>query len=141
MERLVLVRHESGDQGTFGTLDVRGIRFFTGELPWRDNRSSVSCIPPGLYRCAWTMSARFRRNMYLVGPVPARAGIRKHSANLMGDVALGFRAQLNGCIALGEKLGWIDGQKAVLLSAPAVRRFEAMMGGKAFDLEVCDASA
>lgn len=136
MERVTLTRMESGDQGTFGRLVARGQAFFTGELPWRDNAPNVSCIPAGLYECRWTMSARFKRQMYLIHPVTGRSGIRKHSANLMGDAALGYRAQVNGCIALGERLGWIDRQKAVLLSVPAVRRFESLMGGESFDLEV-----
>jgi hypothetical protein len=74
--------------------------------------------------------------MYLLLGTEPRAGIRKHPANLMGAIDKGFRAQLNGCIALGEKLGWIDGQKALLLSAPAMRRFESIMGGKPFTLEI-----
>ena len=139
MERAYLVRLDRGDQGVFGRIEVPGLTLFTGELPWRENAPGISCIPEGIYRCAWTLSPRFRRFMYLVGEVVGRAGIRKHSANLMGDVALGFRAQLNGCIALGEKLGWINGQKALLLSVPAVRRFETRMGGKPFELEVCNA--
>lgn len=74
--------------------------------------------------------------MYLLIGTEPRAGIRKHSANLMGDDAMGYRRQLNGCIAFGEKLGWIDGQKALLLSSPAVRRFETHMGHRPFTLEI-----
>jgi hypothetical protein len=54
----------------------------------------------------------------------------------MGDDTMGYMKQLNGCIALGEKLGWMDGQKALLLSAPAVRRFEDHMGRVPFKLEI-----
>ena len=54
----------------------------------------------------------------------------------MGDAAKGFRAQLNGCISVGERLGWIDGQKALILSAPAIRRLEAHFAGKPFTLEI-----
>jgi len=79
--------------------------------------------------------------MYLVEAVDKRTGIRKHSANLMGDIKKGFKAQLNGCISLGERLGWIDGQKAVLLSAPAMRRFENLMGGKPFVLEITNGNS
>ena len=71
----------------------------------------------------------------LLGTEP-RTGIRKHPANFMGDAALGLRSQLNGCIALGERLGWMDGQKALLLSAPAVRRFESHMSHRPFLLEI-----
>jgi hypothetical protein len=46
---------------------------------------------------------------------------------------------LNGCIAIGEKLGWMSGQKALLLSAPAVRRFETHMNKQPFELEIVNA--
>ena len=74
--------------------------------------------------------------MYLVDGVRGRAGIRFHAANLMG--AAPFRSQLNGCIALGERLGHIEGQKALLLSAPAMRRFETYFAGQSFTLEIQD---
>ena len=134
--RAILQRLETGDQGTFGRVTLGDLTLFTGELPWRENASNVSCIPAGLYKCVWTYSNHFKRFMYLVAPVIGRAGIRIHAANLMGDAAMGFRAQLNGCVALGERLGTIASQRALLLSAPAVRRFEALTRGKPFELEV-----
>lgn len=79
--------------------------------------------------------------MYLLLGTNPRAGIRKHPANLMGDKSLGYRAQLNGCIAAGERLGWIEGQKALLLSAPAVRRLEAAMRWQPFTLEIRNGTA
>jgi hypothetical protein len=138
----VIERLETGDQGTFGRIWTRGLSLFTGEQPWRDNASNVSCVPPApvaepeTYRVVWTFSPRFRRFMYLLLGTAPRSGIRKHPANLMGDRALGFRSHLNGCIALGERLGWLGGQKAILLSGPAVRRFESHMGHAPFLLEV-----
>lgn len=74
--------------------------------------------------------------MYLVENVNKRSGIRIHSANFMGDLTLGYKCQLNGCIALGEKFGVVNGQKAVLLSNPAIRKFESLMSGQSFVLEV-----
>lgn len=139
---VVLERLETSNQGTFGWIWTRGLLLFTGELPWRENRFNVSRIPPEpagaprLHRVAWTYSPRFRRMMYLLLGTEPRTGIREHPANFMGDAALGLRSQLNGCIALGERLGWMDGQKALLLSAPAVRRFEAHMGHRPFLLEI-----
>ena len=132
----VLTRLDGSGQGTFGRIVGPGITLFTGELPWRENRPSISCIPEGLYRVEWTWSPRFRRLMYLVSGVVVRTGIRKHPANLMGDAALGYKSQLNGCIAIGERLGWMDGQKAILLSAPAVRRFEDAMNRQPFTLGI-----
>jgi hypothetical protein len=133
---LILQRLETGDHGTFGRLIAGGRVFFTGELPWRGNAPNVSCIPPGLYRGVWTLSPRFKRWMYEIIPVDKRAGIRVHSANFMGANDRGMKWQLNGCIALGQKLGWMDGQKALLLSKPAIRAFETFMDGQTFQLEV-----
>ena len=56
----------------------------------------------------------------------------------MGAADMGFLSQLNGCISLGERLGWMDGQKAVLISRPAVTDFEITMQRKPFILEVRD---
>lgn len=139
MKRAVLQRIETGDQGTFGILITDdGSWFYSGELPWRDNRSNISCVPAGEYTCTFTYSPRFKRRLYLVGPVLNRSGIRKHSANLMGDASKGYKAQLNGCISLGEKLGWLDGQKAILVSQPAISKLERLMEGKPFILEIKD---
>jgi hypothetical protein len=71
--------------------------------------------------------------------VPKRAGIRIHSANFMGDASKGFHSQLNGCVALGERLGIMEGQKALLLSKPAIRKFENCMGKQPFLLEIKNA--
>ena len=132
---MILQRFESTDQGTFGHLGS----WFTGELPWRNNAAQVSCIPADIYQVAWTWSPRLRRLTYRVLAVPGRSGVLIHSSNLMGDASLGFRAQLQGCISLGERLGRIDGQKALLISRPAVRAFEDMMGRRPFELEIRDA--
>lgn len=136
MKSAVLERLETGDHGTFGRIIVDDLILFTGELPWRDNSPNISCIPAGKYTCAWTFSPAFKRMMYAVGPVGGRAGIRIHPANLMGDKASGLRCQLNGCIAIGERLGTMQTQKAILLSAPAVRRLEDFTGRTNFSLEI-----
>ena len=137
MKKVELERFESSDEGTFGILKAGfGQYFFTGELPWRDNASNVSCIPKGTYVCIWTKSPRFGRCMYLIDRVEKRSGVRIHAANFVGDDTKGFRKQLHGCIALGEKLGWLGGQKAVLVSRPAMRRFEKLAGGRPFELEI-----
>jgi len=137
LPHVVIERAETGDQGTFGRLYAPGgFRRYTGELPNRANAPNLSCIPAGTYMVEWTFSPVFRRFMYILLGTAPRAGIRAHSANFMGDKAKGYRAQLNGCIALGERLGWLDGQKALLLSAPAVRTFEMTMQRQPFELEI-----
>lgn len=138
MVSITLVRTETGDEGTFGVLNIPGFpeSWLTGELPDRNNAPNVSCIPEGTYKCVWCYSPRFKRKMYVLEGVPKRAGIRIHSANFCGDKEKGYKKQLHGCIALGEKRGKIDGQKAVLLSVSAIRRFEKHMNGENFTLEI-----
>ena len=138
MKTLKIERFETSDQGTFGRIKFDDKIYFTLELPWRDNVNNISCIPSGIYRCDFTVSQRFHRKLYLVGKVAGRTGIRIHSANLAGNKDLGFKCQLNGCIAIGEKLGTIDGQKAVLLSVSAVRKLESFLEKKSFTLEIID---
>lgn len=134
-----LTRFDQSDHGTFGKLELADLHLFTGELPWRDNASGVSCVPAGLYRALLTFSPRFGKCIYLIDGVPKRAGIRIHSANFMGDASKGFHSQLNGCVALGERLGIMEGQKALLLSKPAIRKFENCMGKQPFLLEIKNA--
>ncbi len=129
-------RLESTDEGTFGRLTFNDFNCFTGELPWKDNRPNISCIPKGMYKCVWSYSNHFKRKMYEITSVPRRAGIRMHAANLMGDKSKGLGCQLDGCISLGSKLGRIDGQKALLLSRPMIRQFEQLMNGREFLLEI-----
>ncbi len=136
MDRIILERFETSDQGTFGKIRIGDKTFFTGELPWRDNQPNISCIPAGTYYCQWTMSHRFKRFMYQVDDVNERTGIRIHAANFMGDATLGFRKHLSGCIALGERMAEMGGQKALIISAPAVRKFEELMEHKPFILEI-----
>jgi len=131
LERLILERLENGDQGTFGRLygsALNGSVLFTLERPWLDNQSDISCIPVGSYDCAWTYSPRLAKWTYLLGSVPDRSGIRIHAANLA--------SQLNGCAALGERRGWLDGRKAVLLSASAVTKLASALEYKPFRLEI-----
>lgn len=135
MMRLKLYREETSDQGTFGQLIGTGLRLFTGELPDHDNASNISCIPPGVYRCFYSLSPRFGYYTYALDSVPGRTGVRIHSANLMGD-SPPWKRQLNGCIALGQKRGTMGGQKCVLVSRPAITELELYAGRQPFELEI-----
>lgn len=132
----LILRAPSSDHGVFGMMRAGSFSSYSGELPDRQNRPMLSCVLAGFFDVIWTFSPHLQRETYRLVDVPERSGVLKHSANLMGDVVLGLKAQLNGCIALGERLGWIGAQRALLLSKPAVRRFEDYMGRKPFRLEI-----
>ncbi len=106
------------------------------ELPDENNVANYSCIPKGSYRVVWSLSPRLKKWTYEILGVPGRAGIRIHSANFGGDDRKGWKKQLAGCVALGERVGVMDGQKAILVSKPAIRRFEVLLGRVEFILEV-----
>jgi hypothetical protein len=110
MKLLTLIRDETGDEGTFsiGTLTEGDNRlgFWDWiELPWRDNRSDVSCIPPGPLRGAPHALRAFNREVYVLEGVPDRQAIELHPANWAGDVSLGFHTDLHGCAAPGIARG------------------------------------
>lgn len=137
MRVAALRRLQSSLQGTFGLLDTPlGFRCCTIELPWDDNRRSLSCIPAGAYDVAWTYSPAFGRFMYVLLNTAPREGIRIHAGNLAGDVRAGFRTHFAGCIGLGLRFGFLDGQRAVLQSAPAVLALEGHMERRPFRLLV-----
>lgn len=68
--------------------------------------------------------------------MPCRDGVLFHAGNLAGDVELGYKSHVEGCILLGKYFGKIDGQEAVLVSRPTAREFMEHMGGKDFELEI-----
>ena len=136
MKKAILHRFETSDEGTFGDIIFGSHAFFTGEQPWMDNTANRSCIPEGEYICEWTFSPKYQRKMYLVKSVDKRSGIRIHPANLMGNRKAGFKSHLNGCIALGKRLGHDGKQKALVISRPAVTALENFMAGEDFELEI-----
>jgi len=135
----VILRQLTDDQGTLGVLTAGDLRLFTLELPDRGNKSSVSCIPPGKYPVRWTRSPRLKKYTYEILGVPGRAGIRIHGGNFAGDVSKGYISHSLGCPLLGERVGRINGQRAILNSRLAVARFEKYLAGAPFVLEVKNA--
>lgn len=77
---------------------VNGVLYFnhnlvcyTIELPWKQNRARVSCIPEGSYPMVKRWSEKFKCHLYLPG-VTGRSLILIHPAN-------NALKELKGCIA------------------------------------------
>lgn len=93
---LILSRNYFSD-GTNGTLKCQGkLICNTIELPWKDNRPKVSCIPEGEYFIAKRYSKKFGWHLEIL-QVSKRNLILFHPANY----AL---RELQGCIAPVTKL-------------------------------------
>lgn len=117
-----IFRFHTGDQGTAGVLYVPAVNFSRPviELPWRDNRRNVSCVPPGDYDCMRIVSSRYGECFWIRG-VEGRTGILTHWGNVAGDQKMGFRTHSAGCILIGSYAGKLWGQRAVLASRRAFR--------------------
>lgn len=125
---LVLTRFAYGDEATFGRLSVDGRTLYTVERPWRSNLPRVSCIPEGRYRCRPRMFFRGGYPAIEVLDVPGRSHILFHVGNRAGDV--------EGCIAIGTRLGSLADEWAVLESRTAFAVLMASFGGREFDLQI-----
>lgn len=137
---LKIIPELSGDQGTFSEVSVdSGLKLFAGELPWRDNLPNKSRIQGGSFTCRRLNSPK-HGPCYYVLDVPGRMDIEIHKGNFCGDIAKGFKSDVQGCIILGESIGDFDiknvRQRGVASSTNALRRFEADLAGADFTLKV-----
>lgn len=136
MSKIILKRSNSTDQGTFGTFTLpSGKVFHSLELPDKDNKRQVSCIPKGIYQCKIVNSPKFG-HVYGVLNVLNRANILIHAGNYGGDVAKGFKSNIQGCILLGKDKGILNGQQAVLNSKKALAEFMEKKDAQPFVLEI-----
>lgn len=140
MCKVLLLRQSTSDQGTFGILVAQRdgaapLQLYTGELPWRENRAQISCIPAGTYTCQPWHSRKYP-NHYNVIDVPGRSAILFHSGNFSGARDKGFLTNVEGCILVGKARGTINGQQAVLSSKLAMDALRRYIGENRFSLEI-----
>lgn len=82
------------DTETIGSLWIDGVRrAYTLELPWNENKRSVSCIPEGIYKVVReATSSGHDYPHFRVLNVPKRSGILWHKITYVKD--------LRGCIGI-----------------------------------------
>ena len=95
---LLILRDTFTDESTIGELFVNGERFGdTLELPYRDNQTSISCIPTGEYKVRLRLPRESATRHYihlLVKDVKDRSHILFHRGNTAKDT--------RGCILVGQ---------------------------------------
>lgn len=91
------------------------------ERGWQDNKKNISCIPPGEYTVVLEWSPRFNTMLWEIKGVPNRSECKFHAAN--------YWFQLNGCIALGQKIKDInkDGYNDVTSSRNTMKAFHTAL--------------
>lgn len=140
---LTLTRFHWGDEGTFSNLVLPdGKVLICAELPWRDNKNDISCIPAGDYVATHIVrTPSGRSEVFALRDVPGRTGVLIHVGNYAGDVTRGFKTHSQGCILPGRVWGTLLGQRAVLASAPAMRQLNKAVDRKNFLLKIRYAGA
>lgn len=129
--KVILTRLNDNGIQTTGVFDAynngKNTICYSLELPWKDNKRNISCIPKGTYKCTLYNSTKYGK-VYKVLDVPGRTGILIHVGN--------YNSQIQGCILLGNDLKDInkDGQKDVTNSRLTFSKFMLFMGGKDFTL-------
>ena len=131
MKTVILRRVSTGHQGTFGVILHNDLPFaVTLERQWLDNRSNISCIPSGTYKCKRTNSPKFG-NTFEVTNVQGRSHILFHKGNIDDDS--------HGCILIGEQFGKLSDDTVILSSKAGFEEFMSiMMGEIGFRLIVVD---
>lgn len=139
MLKAYLTRFKTSDQGTFGIFSIPDIGFMsvTCELPWRNNEPNVSCIPQGEYVCKVVNSPRYGKAYEVIG-VDGRTHILHHIGNWGGDVELGYKSDILGCIVHGRKFGILSGQDAVISSGTTIKELMKVTQGADLDLKIVE---
>ncbi len=90
-----LIRYHSGLKATLGILklNVAHTPIYTLELPWRENKTDISCIPHGVYDVKPYSSEKYP-DVYQICDVPNRSSILLHVGN--------YPAETHGCVLLGS---------------------------------------
>lgn len=131
MKKVKIKRNDKSDKVIRGILTIENIQhdsIYTLENPKRNSKED-SCIPAGKYKCIPHTSTKYP-DTYEVLNVPERIAILLHWGNKEKDTL--------GCILLGDKLGSIDGEPAILDSKKCYERFRNLIGKESFELEIED---
>jgi hypothetical protein len=134
--RIIIYRENTSNIGTFGRMYLEDEKtgnimgaFYTCEPPWKNNQTSISCIPDGIYTVNGYRSAKFGDVLSLA--VPNRLGIIIHRGNWGGDRSEGYKYDTDGCILPGLGCGEIDGQHAVTSSRLAMDKMLKLLYNQA----------
>ena len=101
----------------------------TLELPWKGNKTNISCIPRGTYHISHRESEKYGNHLH-VEDVKDRSYILIHVAN--------YVSQLRGCIALGNSFTDInrDGNLDVTSSRNTLNKLVDIIPIEGITLEI-----
>lgn len=127
--RIEIIRYWGNENQTLGVCTVykNDKPIFSGlslERGWRNNLPNISCIPMGDYRCVLEYSNRFKKDLWEIKDVPNRSETKFHAAN--------YWHQLEGCIALGQKLKHLNNDKEIDITSSrnTMKAFHTALNGE-----------
>lgn len=123
-----ITRGHKSSSVTMGMLKIDGLEhkpIYTLELPWKENKSDVSCIPEGRYLCKPYSSEKYK-DVYEITGVKDRSKILLHQGNTVDDI--------KGCIICGNTAGYLNGKEAVLNSENTLDYIKSVIGKMPFFL-------
>lgn len=130
---VIIDRFDKGEQQTLGFLFVLKdnelkLKLSTLELPWRENKNRISCIPVGKYKVKRRYSKAHKEHFHILN-VPGRDLILIHLGN--------YKKNTLGCILPGLDHKDIDhdGLKDVTSSGIAMRKLNEMLPNE-FEIEI-----
>ena len=119
---MTLKRVTTIEDGTFGVFIDELVPFaLTLELPWKDNKPWVSCVPSGIYICKRIKSPKFG-NTFEITDVPGRYDILLHRGNI--------KKNTQGCVCVGEQFEYLFDKVAVLASTKGFKEFMSRLKGE-----------
>lgn len=143
---ITIVRVDHGLDGTFSRMFLPGgTDRVSAEPPWKNNRTGVSCIPPGKYECEIRQSPHFGLCPEILN-VPQRTHVLMHAGNWAGDTEEGRLSDSEACILPGLRFATLKDQQAVSGSRAALAELMNAVcdgdprTGVRFDLEIIDAT-
>lgn len=122
-----LTRYYSGLKATLGVLKLNEEHcpIYTLELPWRENKADISCIPEGSYKVTPYSSEKFP-DVYQINNVAGRDFILLHVGNTPADT--------HGCVLLGKAVNSLT--PMVSNSQIALDLLKSLVGNSEFTLIV-----
>lgn len=134
--KLVLERYSSSEVQTigklFGVSEVGHIVFEcdTLELPWKDNKTDISCIPTGTYTVKRRYSKKYKNHLHIT-EVTDRTHILVHAGNYNKDT--------KGCVLVG-KLGYLNNDDIVdvVSSKKTLKKLLNIIESQSIELVVVD---
>ena len=122
---MINIKRWYNDDCTIGRLTIGDFQCFTLELPWKENKRSISCIPEGLYEYTFYDSPKNGYVLQLEN-VRNRDYIQVHSGN--------FTYQVEGCILVGDSVKWLNTDKIPDVTNSRDTLNQLLKEAKGFDL-------